>query len=187
MFAPLHEGSLVKALRHLGDTPAGVRLLADDVLEFHAARILLLLRVCGTANRIDGLTKLAKLDFFVRYPKFFERAVGSPAATDSTESSMVRFHYGPWDHRYYHVLAYLEGAGLLRIDNVGGTIRLDMTEQGKHTADSLRSKPAFESLVAQMTRVKQALGKKTGSALKKFIYGVFEEEVANRKFGEQIR
>src|SRR6188768_3489489 len=111
MFASIRGGGKMKALRRLGQTPAGARLLADEVLEFHAARLILLLRLCGTANRIDGLTKLAKLDFFVRYPKFFERAVGGRAAMASTESSMVRFHYGPWDRRYYHVLSFLEGGG----------------------------------------------------------------------------
>jgi hypothetical protein len=61
----------VKTARLLSTTPAAQPVLADDVLEFHAARLLLLLRHCGISNRIDGLTKLAKLDFFVRYPQFF--------------------------------------------------------------------------------------------------------------------
>ena len=56
----------MKSLRNFASQAAGLPLLADDVLEFHAARLLLLFRVCGTKDRIDGLTKMAKLDFFVR-------------------------------------------------------------------------------------------------------------------------
>jgi len=50
--------------------PISLPLAADDILEFHAARLLLLLEICGTAGRIDGLTKMAKLDFFKRYLDF---------------------------------------------------------------------------------------------------------------------
>jgi hypothetical protein len=57
--------------------------------------------------------KMAKLDFFSRYPDFFEvaRAAIAPSQStaeqqetdDTVESAMVRHHYGPWDKRYYHV------------------------------------------------------------------------------------
>ena len=61
---------------------------------------------------------MAKLDFFVRYPEFFDEVcayLGHPISgvAITRESGMVRFHYGPWDNRYYQVLAYLEGVGLL--------------------------------------------------------------------------
>ena len=46
----------MKSLRNLAKHPAGIPVLADDVLEFHALRLLLLLKVCGTSGRIDGLT-----------------------------------------------------------------------------------------------------------------------------------
>jgi hypothetical protein len=55
----------------MGNAPVSLPLSADNIVEFHAARILLLISLCGTSNRIDGLTKMAKLDFFVRYPNFF--------------------------------------------------------------------------------------------------------------------
>lgn len=82
-------------------------LAADDIVEFHAARLLLLLSVCGVSGRIDGLTKMAKLDFFARYPHFFEvaraaagplHALDAPSRTESdeaVEAAMVRHHYGP--------------------------------------------------------------------------------------------
>ncbi len=114
----------MKSLKNLQGIPAGEPLLADEVLELHAARLLLLIRCCGTkmredgTYRIDGLTKMAKLDFFVRYPQFFAEVcrkldVPSDTPAGGIESAMVRFHYGPWDQRYYHILGYLEARGLL--------------------------------------------------------------------------
>ena len=61
----------MKSLNRLGARSVSLPLSADDIVEFHAARLLLLLSVCGVAGRIDGLTKMAKLDFFARYPDFF--------------------------------------------------------------------------------------------------------------------
>jgi hypothetical protein len=63
----------MKSILNLHTHPAGMPLLADDVVEFHAGRLLLLLKFCGQRGYIDGLTKLAKLDFFVRYPHFFDK------------------------------------------------------------------------------------------------------------------
>ncbi len=83
--------------------------------ELHEARLLLLLAafagVDGTGS-VDGLTKLAKLDFLLRYPTLLERALLARGKSvrhvrvqaherDSIESRMVRYRFGPWDHRYY--------------------------------------------------------------------------------------
>lgn len=50
----------------------------DQSPELHATRILLLLNAFaeeGQCGVIDGLTKLAKLDFLLRYPVMLERAL----------------------------------------------------------------------------------------------------------------
>jgi len=96
----------MKSIAQLGTSPAGLPIVSEDLLELHAARILLLCRVCGIKNKVDGLTKLAKLDFFVRYPEFFHQVstyLGHPMMPVATtrESGMVRFHYGPWDKQGY--------------------------------------------------------------------------------------
>jgi hypothetical protein len=182
----------MKSIRNIGSLDAGLPVLADDVLELHAARLLLLFRLCGThKRRMDGLTKMAKLDFFVRYPLFFNevsKRLGDSVASETrpVESSMVRFHYGPWDPRYYHVLAYLEGKQLLSVAKEGKTFQFELTELGQTAADKLIEKPAFGTMIEHMHRVKKLLGGKTGSALKKLVYQVFEEEVSKRSLGEVI-
>ena len=181
----------MKSLKNINDLPAGLPLAADDLLEFHAARLLLLFKVCGVAGRIDGLTKMAKLDFFVRYPLFFKEACKAlgleTQSTETTvESSMIRFHYGPWDDRYYHVLAFLESTGLLEVTKVKNAFTLKLTEKGQSAAKQLADDDAYAPLVEQMKHVKKALGAKAGSSLKKLIYTVFEKEVGQRTLGETI-
>ena len=67
---------------------------------------------------MEGLTKLAKLDFLLRYPVMLERAVVAKGHSTrdvhlkdherlSVESQMVRD--SPWDHRYRELLNILIG------------------------------------------------------------------------------
>lgn len=181
----------MKSVRRIAQTPANRPIIADSVLELHAARLLMLLKLCGTAGRIDGLTKLAKLDFFVRYPKFFNiiaRKLGKEvtSGTDTQESSMVRHHYGPWDKRYYHVLAYLESKGLISVTRSGNSYRFQLTTTGSPIAAAIEKTDSWAKLATHMKSVKKVLGAKAGSAIKALIYKTFEDEVAARPMGEVI-
>jgi hypothetical protein len=99
---------------------------------------------------------------------------------------MIRFHYGPWDDRYYHILAYLEGKNLLTVTKDNQAFALSLTDEGKQIADQFAKDKSFAPLVEQMRQVKKALGNRAGSTLKKLIYQVFEKEVAQRPLGETI-
>jgi DNA-binding PadR family transcriptional regulator len=182
----------MKSINNLQKEPAGTPLLADDVLEFHAARLLLLFSICGTAGKIEGLTKMAKLDFFVRYPQFFNimcehlgKSLDSSYKT--VESSMVRFHYGPWDKRYYHILSYLEGKELITISRKGNQYQFELTDLGRSKAALLKDAESFKELTEHMKGVKKEFGGKKGETLKKLIYQVFGQEVADRAMGEIIK
>lgn len=184
----------MKSLKNLGSQLASTPVLADDILEFHAARLLLLLKLCGVSGRVDGLTKLAKLDFFVRYPQFFEEMATHlqaklPKGTKGrprVESSMVRFHYGPWDERYYHVLSYLEAKSLITVVSEKNMYRFALTDTGRSCANQIEERAAYAPLVTHMKNVKRVLGAKAGSTLKNLIYEVFDDEVAARHLGERI-
>ena len=172
--------------------PVGVPLVADGILEIHAARLLLLLKYCGKSGVIDGLTKLAKLDFFVRYPSFFfalQRAKATGDATEqSVESAMIRHHYGPWDPRYYQVLAYLEARNLVAISRENRNLTvISLTALGSDKALLFSSHDEYESLIKRMDRVGAELGKYTGTHLKQLVYKMFRNEVTNKRKGEVIR
>jgi hypothetical protein len=189
----------MKSLNRIGDSPVSLPLSADDIVEFHAARLILLLAVCGTSGRIDGLTKMAKLDFFARYPDFFESAraavksIGNPDAISSctsdeaVESAMVRHHYGPWDKRYYHVLSYLESRQLITVTKQRNFYHLELTDLGRRKSKELAARASFIPIVERMREIKKAFGKRSGNSLKDLIYCLFETEVGSRKLGEVIK
>lgn len=179
----------------LGSYPAASPLNADQILEYHAARLLLLIHLCGIKDQIHGLTKLAKLDFFVRYPNFFDRAareVGAPKTGENitsatNDSAMVRHHYGPWDPRYYQVLAYLEGRELITVKKDKRSFVFALTTEGQAIAKRLAAESSFDELVVQMRKVKSTFGAKSGDWLKKLVYQVFDNEVAKLAMGQVIR
>ncbi len=180
----------MRSVRNLGRYPAGRQLPADEVTEFHAGRILLLLHEGG--GRIQGLTKFAKLDFFVRYPAFFARACAAdgrpaPRVPEAVESPMVRYHYGPWDARYHNLLAFLEARELLRVGRTGPrTFYLELTEEGRSLATRLGDDDSFRDLRWTIIAVHEAFGNMTGDALRHLVYRVFDREVARRRLGEEI-
>lgn len=102
------------------------------------------------------------------------------------ESTMVRHHYGPWDKRYYHVLAYLESKSLVNVVKKKKAYEFILSDIGKEKSAMLEKSESFSELAEHMKLVKSMLGNKNGSALKDLIYKVFEKEVADRKLGEVI-
>ncbi|MBO9562968.1 MAG: hypothetical protein J7621_09355, partial [Niastella sp.] len=90
---------------------------------------------------IEGLTKLAKLDFLLRYPTYLEKALattnkhmGKASPKDfekqSVEAKMVRFKYGPWDFRYRRFINTLVGMGLVYMRKQGRAYYLGVTTDG---------------------------------------------------------
>jgi len=181
----------MKSLKFAAETPETFPLAADGITELHASRLLLLLKHCGTKGKIDGLTKLAKLDFFVRYPEFFDRIAeylgkDIQSTTRTIESAMVRHHYGPWDKRYYHVLPFLKSRGLIKVQKEGSAYRFSLTDLGIELANKLAKTTEFSAQVDQMKKVKALLGSKTGNRIKELIYEAFDEEVSKKALGELI-
>ena len=50
---------------------------------------------------------------------------------------MVKFHYGPWDRRYYHVLGYLGARRLIDVKKLGRSFEFKLTNEGTHLAESV--------------------------------------------------
>lgn len=157
--------------------------LRDD-LAYHQARVLLLVqavsRVRGTGSKLDGLTKLAKLDFLVRYPDLALRVLdalssGKPSETQNNgataEAPMIRYKYGPWDNRYYPVIGALVGRGLLRYrQGRRGSVALACTQSGQQLADDFANSEEWGAIAVQCKAVAEAAGAMTGNALKDLVY-----------------
>lgn len=169
-------------------SPEVLRVMVDD-LAYHQGRVLLLVRAVaeepGNAGKLDGLTKLAKLDFLVRYPAL------APVVLDELDQSdpglhlddaalseptvvsdpMIRYKYGPWDDKYYPVIGALVSRGLLRYARGRqGSVALVPTAQGRSLADDIASDAAWRGIDDQCRVVARASAGLTGNALKVRIY-----------------
>lgn len=159
-------------------------------------RLLLLIHAfSGKTRALEGRTKLAKLDFLLRYPKFLERAlrIRNPEALLKQEISeqgndidnrMIRFRYGPWDPSYFAVLGRLIGRGLIIPVPVPGGIGYKTSTQGEALADKFADTEPWKP-TAQCARLLRRNFDLSGTALKEFIYRHFPE-VSGANWGERL-
>lgn len=174
-------------------------IAAERESTLHEARLLLLLAGCALRGdgAIEGFTKLAKLDFFLRYPVFLERVTRKlrrrpPAVPmqlherDTVESKMIRFRYGPWDPRYRSWIGILTAKGLVIARPEGrSSVHLTLTDQGRAVAARLAQLPDFADLAARAEVVGTVLGRETGNRLKELVYETVPE-IGGMTWGDQI-
>ena len=170
-----------------------VEILADldNQPVLHKSRLLLLLYVFAgdnNGNTIEGITKLAKLDFLLRYPTMLKRALEIKGESIknlliedhelySVESEMVRYRFGPWDHRYRFYLNLLIGEGLIKIISKGRTMIITLTEKGYNLASKINTNPLLQIYTKRAVILKRHFDI-TGTNLMKFIYDNFPEIVS---------
>jgi hypothetical protein len=156
----------------------------DENLRYHEARLLVLL--AAFENGISGLTKLAKLDFLLRYPTMLERLMvrdgralspeASPTSSErlAVESPMIRYKYGPWDDLYYPLIGSLVGKGLADAERKGRMLKLQLTAEGADAAQRLLSDPAWNRLAGRVAVLRKHYNR-SGNHLKERIYREFPE------------
>ena len=164
--------------------PADGNTIRDSRLDYHSARILILIASFNETYHqpLDGLTKLAKLDFLVRYPLFLQQLTETTSGqglpdpikpTDAerlgVESRMIRYKYGPWDDRYYPILGTLIGLGLVTPVSGKGRVTVNVTTQGADIARSLSEDAVWRPIAARCNFVVD-LFNMTGNKLRELIY-----------------
>lgn len=169
----------------------------DENEESHLARLLVLIKAFQKEDKaaIEGITKLAKLDFLLRYPSYFEVAMRKRGASEkslqiakyernSIEAKMVRYKFGPWDHRYRRFLNVLAGKGLATLTVEGRTISVDLTKKGEVLAAALASQEEFIILRERADLLNQRLDI-AATKIMNFIYDTFPE-LHNLDFNTEI-
>lgn len=155
----------------------------QDSRDYHIGRLLVLLRHFAPPDKrpMQGLTKLAKLDFLLRYPSFTDRllqarAIAWPLGAEPTqsersavESRMIRYKYGPWDDRYYALLGSLVGLGLAVVNSNGKSLTMQLTDKGLQYAESIASSDDWFVVDSRAGLLKKMFDT-TGSKLKDMIY-----------------
>ena len=142
---------------------------------------------------MEGRTKLAKLDFFLRYPTYYDRAlrIRCPeldlprvTAEPDVESRMVRYRFGPWDPAYFALLGRLVGKGLVKPSPYARGIGYRATESGRSIADQLKGEPAWVDTSARIELLRRHFDL-SGATLKKLIYDNFPE-VTQATWGQSL-
>lgn len=169
-------------------------LKLNDRYELHLARLLILIKILTGENRLEikGITKLVKLDFLLRYPTVLDYALKKEGISkdvqikshekNNVESKMVKFRYGPWDHRYYQYLAILESKGLIEVKKENSTIIITITENGSDVSEKLVN---LEEFVHRSKIINDTFGKLSATKLKEMMYELIPE-LHDMKFGEAI-
>lgn len=166
---------------------------------YHLGRILLLVEEFsdkGRNHEIEGLTKLAKLDFLLRYPVYLEKAMERIHKTKyyvkvkdyerkSVESKMVRFKYGPWDHRYREFINLLIALNLVYIRSEGKTVRIGITKLGQTKAKKLAMEDNYKDIAERVLLIRRNFDW-NGTRLKDFIYSTFPE-ITSLQYGDHIQ
>lgn len=113
----------------------------------HLGRLLILFNIfSGTSGTspVNGITKLAKLDFLLRYPLYLKKALEKRNGTKksieqinikeyekkSVESKMIRYRYGPWDFLYNQLINVLVAKGLIQLSKIGNMISFVLSLKG---------------------------------------------------------
>lgn len=159
------------------------------------ARLLLLINAFTSDTKsLEGRTKLAKLDFLLRYPHFLARALSIRRPNLTTEmasqepmdieSRMIRYRYGPWDPAYYAILGRLIGCGLVSQVPSANGVGYKTTRTGRAVAESIAADESWTDIAARAKLLRRHFDL-TGSRLKDFIYEHFPE-VANASWGKQL-
>jgi hypothetical protein len=166
------------------------------------ARVLLLIDGFTTkAASLEGRTKLAKLDFLLRYPKYMNRLLEirakdlnetlpsgevalNPAEVTNIENKMVRYKFGPWDPSYFAILGSLVGKGLVEPVSTRRGVGYRATQTGHEVAKKIAQTDAWITEANRVKLLKKYLNL-TGNTLKELIYE-HVPEVSSAKWGTKL-
>ncbi|MEV7507849.1 hypothetical protein AB0O57_07865 [Streptomyces sp. NPDC091201] len=163
---------------------------ADENMDYHLARLLILISHFGGpgSKGIDGITKLAKLDFLLRYPSFTDRLLPSRNASwplgcepndnerEAVESRSIRYKYGPWDNRYYPLLGRLVGYGLAESFRGRSGVVVRLTEPGAQLARQLGQSEEWQVVDGRSEMLSSRFNLQ-GNRLRKMIYEALPEVI----------
>ncbi|WP_203980787.1 hypothetical protein [Planotetraspora silvatica] len=172
------------------EAAAQAQAATRNEMEYHQARVLILINsfVRGQNKPFSGLTKLAKLDFLLRYPNFMERLLpnGQESWSEETrptsmerqavESRMIRYKYGPWDDRYYPILGALVGRRLAEYVPRSSGLAIRLTVDGRRLARALAAAPEWEIVAARAELLREHFNI-SGNRLKDMIYTYLPDAV----------
>jgi hypothetical protein len=165
--------------------------------EVHITRLIILIgTITNTpSEKLEGLTKLAKLDFLLRYPAIMKRMLTNKNIkpdlhikefeNSSIESTMIRYRYGPWDPKYRLYLTILECKGLIQLNAIRKRIDINMTPKGFEIYYKLISKTEFSDYIQRSKIIHKYFSSYSGNTLAKMVYEHIPD-LRQMKYGDSI-
>ena len=160
--------------------------ISDDI---HMMRIMQLIAVSGRwkgTKEIKGITKLAKMDFLLRYPNCLKIALEKMGKKlsdfkieilehelNTIESKMIRFRYGPWDGRYRRWISLLRAKELICLYTKGRTVIVETTKLGSEFIEEVSQSPILKEHYLRTVAVVKTFGRFSATGLMDFIYETF--------------
>jgi hypothetical protein len=154
----------------------------------HLGRLLILLEAFKNKSaKIDSFSKLAELDFLLRYPVYLERAipargksskVSNVDVTDyerySIESMTVAYNHRPWDDQYRRFIKILLAKNLIYIEIDEKKFHFSLTTKGHEIASCLSRMDAYSTVEKRVIILKKDFNLSSDKLIK-FLYETFPE------------
>ncbi|MBZ9688443.1 hypothetical protein G9F72_019115 [Clostridium estertheticum] len=158
-------------------------------------RMLMLMYTFAGRNqtgKIEGITKLAILDFLLRYPVALDKALENIESqgnktiykkkfklqsyeVNSIDAKMMKFNFAPWDFKYRRIVHILSAKDLIRINTDGKKTVLVITSKGIDTSNKIKILKDYEYLIVRCSIVKTVFGSWSQKKLIEMIYSTFPE------------
>lgn len=143
--------------------------------EYHAVRILLLLRYAGKGGKIGSKNRFAFYDFLLRFPICLKHLLNifqipeefSEAELKSLDQHMIKHLNTAWDPDYYNYFGYLKSRGLIEY-SYKQDFEIALTERGKDLIGKLKMHETSR-LIRRCKLIKNALGDKSDNRIGEII------------------
>lgn len=158
-------------------------------------RMLILIYTFAGKNgtgKIEGISKLAILDFLLRYPVALDKVLENQELkgnktinhkrfqlqsyeVNSIDAKMMKFNFAPWDFKYRRIVSILKAKDLIQVNLDGKKTVLRIKSNGIDTAKKIQDLKDYEYLVVRCKIIKSVFGSWSQKKLIDMIYIVFPE------------
>lgn len=142
-------------------------IILDEQDELHIIRVLILVyTLIGSKNdkTTIELTKLAKMDFLLRYPSALDSALTSlnknknlnitEAEKNNIETNILSFRFSPWSSDFRRLMVLLNAKSLLRWERREKSLDIYKTPIGLKLYQELLNFDEFKSMIQQAKAIK---------------------------------
>lgn len=170
-----------------------INIDSDDIN--YLVRMLILIDTFAGKNgngKIEGITKLAILDFLLRYPAALNKTLEEQEIqgnkkvnkkkfqlqsyeVNSIDAKMMKFNFAPWDFKYRRIVSILKAKNLIKLQLEGKKNVLKITSKGSDTANKIKALKNYEYLIARCKIIKSVFGSWSQKKLIDMIYSTFPE------------